>query len=272
MASWSASMHAPENGQTVEIAATKEGQTSRDWLNPQQGYCGHAAARQKIKQYFSALEEEELLVRGRGVLTKEIQREGHGHAAEHRRPGHGRLGFQERRGAVHRHRARRGRAAGDPGRPAGAAPRPFEPEGAEAEVAIGHSHAGDAGDMILRCVGVGKLMTPRPLRASQRRRMRSRATSPAGAACRSTGSNAGGRLACPQETRSACQCPVGGLWRISPQAMAVFRWISVVQAMDRQPLRLTSPEVLSREKLNVIAVTSTLPEPQAWRAAHALHP
>jgi GTP pyrophosphokinase len=67
-----------ESGQTVEIMSTKEGGPSRDWLNAQQNYVATPRARQKIKQYFSALEEEELLVRGRSVLAREIQREGHG--------------------------------------------------------------------------------------------------------------------------------------------------------------------------------------------------
>ena len=66
------------SGQTVEIMSAKEGGPSRDWLNPLQGYVQTTRARQKIKQYFSALEDEELRLRGRAAVTKEIQREAHG--------------------------------------------------------------------------------------------------------------------------------------------------------------------------------------------------
>ncbi len=69
-----------ESGQTVEIMSAKEGGPSRDWLNPHQTYVVTPRARQKIKQYFSAQEEEELLVRGRSVLTREMQREGYAQA------------------------------------------------------------------------------------------------------------------------------------------------------------------------------------------------
>src|SRR5574343_390654 len=66
------------SGQTVEIMSSKVGGPSRDWLNPLQGYVQTTRARQKIKQYFSALEDEELRLRGRAAVTKEIQREAHG--------------------------------------------------------------------------------------------------------------------------------------------------------------------------------------------------
>ena len=64
-----------ESGPTVEIMSTKEGALPRLAQRPAE-LRGHALPGVKIKQYFSALEEEELLVRGRSVLTREIQREG----------------------------------------------------------------------------------------------------------------------------------------------------------------------------------------------------
>lgn len=64
-----------DNGQTVEIVSAKEGGPSRDWLDPRQGYAETTQARRKIRQFFSAQDEEELLARGRGVVVREMQRE-----------------------------------------------------------------------------------------------------------------------------------------------------------------------------------------------------
>ena len=143
-----------ESGQTVEIMSTKEGGPSRDWLNAQQNYVATPRARQKIKQYFSALEEEELLVRGRSVLAREIQREGHGQVNLEDLAT--RLGFKGPDALFIA--AGRGEVG----------PRAIQValRGADAidalsetpEVILGESHSGDAGDTIL-IVGVGKLMT-----------------------------------------------------------------------------------------------------------------
>ena len=65
-----------ESGQTVELTVAKEGGPSRDWLNPQQSYVTTGRARRKIKQYFSQLDQGELIERGRGVIHRELQREG----------------------------------------------------------------------------------------------------------------------------------------------------------------------------------------------------
>jgi GTP pyrophosphokinase len=64
------------NGQSVEIITTKTGGPSRDWLSPAQGYIATSKARQKVKQWFSAQEEAELLTQGRAVVVRELQREG----------------------------------------------------------------------------------------------------------------------------------------------------------------------------------------------------
>ena len=65
-----------KNGQSVEIISTKTGGPSRDWLIPAQGYLVTSRAKQKARQWFAALEEEELLTQGRAIVTKELQREG----------------------------------------------------------------------------------------------------------------------------------------------------------------------------------------------------
>jgi GTP pyrophosphokinase len=70
-----------QNGQRVEIVAAKSGGPSRDWLAP--GFLASPRARQKVKAWFAAQQEQEMLVQGRVLVTKELQREGksqHGQA------------------------------------------------------------------------------------------------------------------------------------------------------------------------------------------------
>ena len=238
-----------ENGQTVEIMSTKEGGPSRDWLNPHQGYVATPRARQKIKQYFSALEEEELLTRGRGVLTKEIQREGHGHVSIDDLAT--RLGFKNAEALFIA--TGRGEVGPRAIQVALRGAEAVEPEGAEAEVAIGHSRAGDAGDMIL-IVGVGKLMTslgrcckPAPPDAIQGYVTRGRGVSIHRVECRDF----------QELARKHPERLVNAQWGgARPKESAVFPVDIVVHAMDRQGLLRDISEVLSREKLNVIAVNT----------------
>lgn len=65
-----------KNGQSVEIISTKSGGPSRDWLVPAQGYLATSRAKQKVRQWFAALDEEELLTQGRAIVARELQREG----------------------------------------------------------------------------------------------------------------------------------------------------------------------------------------------------
>jgi GTP pyrophosphokinase len=69
-----------QNGQRVEIITIKSGGPSRDWLNPAQGYLATTRARSKVKQWFTAQDEAELLAQGRSLVTKELQREGQSQA------------------------------------------------------------------------------------------------------------------------------------------------------------------------------------------------
>jgi GTP pyrophosphokinase len=65
-----------DNGQTVEIIATKEGGPSRDWLNPDLGYMASARARAKVRAWFNGLATEATIARGREAVEKLLQREG----------------------------------------------------------------------------------------------------------------------------------------------------------------------------------------------------
>jgi len=240
-----------ENGQTVEIMTTKEGGPSRDWLNAHQAYVATPRARQKIKQYFSALEEEEMLVRGRSVLVKEIQREGHGQANIDELAT--RLGFKNAEALF----VAAGRGEVGP-RAIQVALRGAESEeGPEQhEVLIGRSHAADAGDTIL-IVGVGKLMTslgrcckPAPPDAIQGYVTRGRGVSIHRVECRDF------QALVRRHPERLVSAEWGSGGRPGVAKDAVFPVDVVVQAMDRQGLLRDISEVLSREKLNVIAVNT----------------
>lgn len=62
------------SGQQVEITVAKSGGPSRDWLNP--GYLVSSRARQKVKAWFAAQQEAQMLADGRGFIVKELQRLG----------------------------------------------------------------------------------------------------------------------------------------------------------------------------------------------------
>ncbi|MCK0513089.1 RelA/SpoT family protein [Aromatoleum buckelii] len=239
-----------QNGQTVEITAAKEGGPSRDWLNSAQGYVATGRARTKIKQYFNQLEENELLARGRAVITKEMQREGQSQANIDEIAG--KLGFKNAesmfvaagRGevgprAVHV-------ALRDTGEPA--------PEAADSGMVIGQSRAGDSSDKIL-IVGVGKLLTslgrcckPAPPDAIEGFVTRGRGISIHRVDCRDFQ-----RLA-----KSHPERVIKADWgeQAYNNRQSVFPVDIAVQAADRQGLLRDISEVLSREKLNVIAVNT----------------
>jgi GTP pyrophosphokinase len=65
-----------DNGQRVEIIAAKQGGPSRDWLNAQQGYLSTHQARVKVRRWFAQIEEAETLAQGRAWLTRELARDG----------------------------------------------------------------------------------------------------------------------------------------------------------------------------------------------------
>jgi GTP pyrophosphokinase len=66
-----------KNGQTVDIITAKSGPAvgpSRDWLSP--GYAASARTRSKVRAWFNAIEQQETLGSGRGLIEKTLQREG----------------------------------------------------------------------------------------------------------------------------------------------------------------------------------------------------
>ncbi len=65
-----------ETGQRVEIVVAKQGGPSRDWLNPSLGYLFTHRARSKVRQWFSAKALEETVAEGRAIINRELQRMG----------------------------------------------------------------------------------------------------------------------------------------------------------------------------------------------------
>ncbi|TAH46700.1 MAG: bifunctional (p)ppGpp synthetase/guanosine-3',5'-bis(diphosphate) 3'-pyrophosphohydrolase [Betaproteobacteria bacterium] len=239
-----------ENGQTVEITTVKEGGPSRDWLDPRQAYVATSRARTKIKQYFAQLDEEELLARGRSFVTKEMQRDGHAQAnidglAE-------RMGFKNAEALfLSAGRGEVGPRAVQVALREGSAPAELE---AEPEIVVSRSRSGDNSDKIL-IVGVGKLMTSL-----------SRCCKPAppdaieGFVTRGRGISIH-RVDCHDFQQLALRHPervIQAEWgdRAFDNKQALYQVDIAVEAADRQGLLRDISEVLSREKLNVIAVNT----------------
>jgi len=57
-----------QNGQTVEIIAVKDGGPSRDWISPDKNYLYSQRARQRVRAWFNALDDEEA-----GQTTKSVE-------------------------------------------------------------------------------------------------------------------------------------------------------------------------------------------------------
>ncbi len=237
-----------ETGQTIEVITVKEGGPSRDWLDPRQNYVATSRARNKIKQYFSQLDEEELLAKGRSFVTREMQRDGHAQAnvtglAE-------RLGFKDADALY----VAAGRGEVGP-RAVQVALREAEAPVAEGpEIVVSRSRSGDNSDKVL-IVGVGKLLTslsrcckPAPPDAIEGFVTRGRGVSIHRVDCHDF------QLLHKRHPERVISAEWGGQAYSSKQA--VYPVDIAVQAMDRQGLLRDISDVLSREKLNVIAVNT----------------
>ncbi len=234
-----------QNGQRVEVVATKTGGPSRDWLNPQLGHLASSRARHKVRQWFNSEELTRTIAAGRAAVERELAREGATSVkletlAE-------RLGFaaaDELFAAVGREeigpRALQTAVRG---------PAPAEPPAEETLVAK-KSKAGGAGHGVL-FVGVDRLMTqlarcckPVPPDAIVGFVTRGRGISLHRRDCRSLAA----LLARQPERKIEAQ------W--GARAATVFPVDVAVQAHDRQGLLRDVSEVLSRERINVTAVNT----------------
>ena len=228
------------NGQRVEIVTVKSGGPSRDWLNPAQAYLATSRARSKVKQWFAAQDEAELLAQGRSLVTRELQREGQTQsnldelAVKLGLKSAEALFLAAARGEV-------GMRAIDTALRGGTEPLPPEPE-----IQTKKSRAGDSRILV---VGVDKLLTqvgtcckPMPPDAI------------VGFVTRGKGISIH-RVECINFRNMAARNPervIGAEW--GEQSGAVYPVDLVVDAGDRQGLLRDISDVLSREKINVTAV------------------
>ncbi|PIE83212.1 MAG: GTP diphosphokinase [Candidatus Contendobacter odensis] len=65
--------YALSNGERVEVLTAKQGEPSRDWLNPHLGYVASSRARAKIRQWFIQQDKENCIIAGRATLEREFQ-------------------------------------------------------------------------------------------------------------------------------------------------------------------------------------------------------
>ncbi|MEO5685920.1 MAG: bifunctional (p)ppGpp synthetase/guanosine-3',5'-bis(diphosphate) 3'-pyrophosphohydrolase [Burkholderiaceae bacterium] len=64
------------NGQTVEIVTVREGGPSMDWLNIELHFLQSPRARAKVRAWFNALQHAQTVAKGRELVEKLLQREG----------------------------------------------------------------------------------------------------------------------------------------------------------------------------------------------------
>jgi len=233
-----------ENGQRVEIVAAKSGGPSRDWLNPELGYLASTRARNKVRQWFNALDQGENIAAGRAAVERELQREGVTGAKLETLAQQ--LGYAKADDFF----AAYGRDE-NVGQALRAALRgPEAPAAPPDEVVARKSRAGDAAGGVL-IVGMDRLMTqlarcckPAPPDAIVGFVTRGRGVSVHRRGCKSLA-----QLLARQPER-AIETQWGG------RAAAVFPVDVVVHAHDRQGLLRDISEVFSRESINVTAVNT----------------
>ena len=236
-----------KSGQRIEIVAAKVGGPSRDWVNPTQGYLATSRARAKVKAWFAALEEEEMLAQGRALVARELQRQS-------QRDGQAQANIEElshKLGFKHADDLYLASARGDVG------PRDFQvalrgeaPPPAEEEIQTRRSKVGESKILV---VGVDKLLTqlgrcckPAPPDAV------------AGFVTRGKGVSIH-RVECSNFRNMAARNPervIAVTWGGGAQQDLLYAVDLLVEASDRQGLLRDISEVLSREKVNVTAVNT----------------
>ena len=229
------------NGQRVEIVTARNGGPSRDWLNPAQGYLATPRARAKVRQWFTAQDEAELLGQGRALVTRELQRAGQTQANLDELAA--KLGLKSAEALFLA--AARGEVSL---RAIDIALRGEAPSAPEPEIQTKKSRAGDSRILV---VGVDKLLTqvgkcckPIPPDAIT------------GFVTRGKGVSIH-RVDCQNFRNMATRNPervIAAEW--GARSSTVYPVDLLVEAGDRQGLLRDISDVLSREKINVTAVRS----------------
>ena len=232
------------SGQRVDIVAAKSGGPSRDWMNPALGFIHSARARSKVRQWFNTQAHTETIAQGRALVERELQREGMTGANLDQLAQ--RIGYAKSEELF----AAAGREEIGPKQLQTALRDVAPAEPAQEAFAPGKSKADRKHSGIL-VVGVDNLMTqlakcckPAPPDAI------------AGFVTRGRGVSIH-RRGCASLHRLASLNPeriIASDW--GQHTSGVFSVDLMVQAHDRQGLLRDISEVLSREKINVTAVST----------------
>lgn len=238
-----------ETGQRVEIVAAKQGGPSRDWLNASLGYLFTHRARAKVRQWFSSLALEQSISEGKAIVVRELQRMGE--SATKLEELANKLGFQKSEdffAAVARAEvgsrqiqiAIRGAEAHEP-----------DDQSIIADAATAKPRSSSESSKGILIVGVDQLLTqlagcckpapPDPI---------------VGFVTRGKGVSIH-RADCPNFANMEAMQPervIETAW--GGQTSGVFAVDILVEANDRQGLLRDVSEVLTREKVNVIAVST----------------
>jgi GTP pyrophosphokinase len=233
-------------GQRVEIIAAKQGGPSRDWLNASLGFLLTHRARAKVRQWFSSQALEQSVAEGRSLVTRELQRLGETNLKLDELAS--RLGFAKSDdlfAAV----ARAELTLRQIQTVVRGAEARAEEEKLAAEVPVRKRRGSGGGENGILIVGIDKLMTqlagcckpapPDPI---------------AGFVTRGKGVSIH-RADCRDFANMAAMQPVRVIetaW--GAEGESVFAVDIVVEAVDRQGLLRDVSEVLTKEKINVIAV------------------
>ncbi len=251
------------NGQQVEIIAAKQGSTaagpSRDWLNPDLGYVHSHRARAKVRQWFKAQQHDQTVAQGRAMVERELARLGQ--TALKLDAVAAKAGFAKT-DEFFAAFARDDIGSKDVQTAIAAVAQPAAAPAAEApsDVVTRPSRAAGAGQGIL-VVGVDRLMTglARCCKPAPPDPIVGYVTRGKGITIHRTGCTNVARIRA-REPERLIQADWG-----APRE-EVFPVDIVVEASDRQGLLRDLSELLSREKINVIAVNTATRQHQARMA------
>ena len=236
------------SGQTVEIAAVKEGGPSLDWLNGELGFLKAPRSKAKVRAWFNLLAQRDTIARGREAVEKLLQREGKTSIKLDELASQ--LGFRAADGLFE--------AVGKDEfslrhievllRPA--VPLPTVDEAAALKHARARPQPNKGGVLV---VGVDSLMTSlaRCCRPAPPDAIGGYVTRGKGVGIH--------RLSCANFKQMVARSPertIPVAWHGAPAATAVYAIDVVIEADDRQGLLRDISEVFAKEKVNVIGVRS----------------
>ncbi|MGE5669101.1 MAG: RelA/SpoT family protein [Betaproteobacteria bacterium] len=251
------------NGQQVEIIAAKQGSAaagpSRDWLNPDLGYVHSHRARAKVRQWFKAQQHDQTVAQGRAMVERELARLGQ--TALKLDAVAAKAGFAKA-DEFFAAFARDDIGSKDVQTAIAAVAQPAAAPAAEtpSDLVTRPSRAAGAGQGIL-VVGVDRLMTglARCCKPAPPDPIVGYVTRGKGITIHRTGCTNVARIRA-REPERLIQADWG-----APRD-EVFPVDIVVEASDRQGLLRDLSELLSREKINVIAVNTATRQHQARMA------